>query len=677
MRNLLTALSFCVVVTAAGQEPAKDTAADQLPKGAIARLGTERMKNLDGYGTARIHPDGKQVIAVAGGRTVLLDPATGNEIGPFAKGTVRGMTHLSADGSRAVGTSFNGFVVWSCETGETVYELKRTLGYDDSLSLSGDGKRLAVGGRADEKDKKKPVAVTVYDVDGQKELASLTVAQNQSARMVLSGDGKRGVSWGYHYEQAKPGEEPDEDKNPSKLLQFWDVEAKKELGQGRLPAGFGVASVAITPTGDRCAASTGDGSVSLFDVATGKKVKELLGRSRVGLNLTFSPDGKSLASAASDGAVQVWEVESGKSLGVAPPPVAQDYLTVASIVFTGSGKAVALAQLNSTAVVWEVPSGKVITPVVGHQHPITGLVFTAEKELISAAFNGEVIRWDAAGKRVGNVPLTLPGARIHPFVPARVSAPPGGGVLVRNDGNSSLGVFDPVSGVQRFSLSTPYGGEPPVSFSADGKRMLVGVSGGYGKQAKGRLALIDAGNGTKAADVVVGPGAVLGVALTGDGKTAGVFRTVTDDKGVTKTLFNGIDLEGGKQLSEAEFKGYNFVRMAACPDGKSVLATAPDTSHLTKYDLATGKGEPFAGGKVLSSFGPVFSPDGKRVAVSADTYGGPPQISVFDFEGGKKTHTFQGHLRGVSAMAFSADGKTLATGSHDTTVLLWDLTKEQ
>ena len=353
--------------------------------------------------------------------------------------------------------------VWSCETGKAVYELKRPLGYDDSLFLSGDGKWLAVGGRADEKDKKKPVAVTVYDVDGQKEAASLTVAQNQSARMALSGDGKRGVSWGYHFEQGKPGEEPDEDKNPSRLLQFWDVSGKKELGQARLPAGYGIASVAITAAGDLCAASTGDGAVCLFDVATGKKVKELLGRSRVGLNLTFSADGKSLASAASDGAVQLWDVASGKSLGVAPPPVAQDYMTVSSVVFTGPGKAIALAQLNSSAVVWEVPSGKVITPVVGHQLPVTGLVFSAEKELISAAYNGEVIRWDAAGK---------------------------------------------------------------------------------------------------------------------------------------------------------------------------------------------------------------------RVAVAADTFGGAPQISVYDFDGGKKTHTFKGHLRGVSAMTFSADGKTLATASNDTTILLWDLTKE-
>lgn len=674
MRHLLSFTAVLSGFTAFAQEPAKD-APDALPKGAITRYGTERLKNLDGYGAVRLHPNGTQLIATVSGKPSLVDPATGGVVGPFAKGGGRTFTSLSADGSRAVSSTFDGFSVWTCETGKAVFELKRPVGYDDSLHLSGDGKRLAVGGRADEKDKKKPVAVTVYDVDGKKELASLAVAQNQNARMVLSADGKRGVSWGYHFEQSKPGVEPDEEKNPSRLLQFWDVDGQKELGQGRLPAGYGIASVAISAAGDRCAASTGDGSVSLFDVATGRKVMELLGRSRVGLNLTFSADGKSLASAAADGAVQVWDADTGKSLGVAPPPLNHDYLTVASIVFTGPGKAVALAQSNASALVWEVPSGKMISPVVGHQEVVSGLVFTADKGLVSAGSYGEVIRWDAGGKRAGDVALTTPGARHHPLVNARIVAPPGGGLLVRNDG-SGLGVFDPVSGVQKFSLPTPYGGEPPVAFSADGKRMLVGLSSGYGKGAKGRLMLIDVASGTKSSETATGAGTVQAVALTADGKSAGVFRTVTDDKGASKTLFTGIDLEAGKALSETPYTGFNSVRMAACPDGKSMLATAPDTGVLTLLDIASGKAEPFGGGKVFSTFGPVFSPDGKRLAVAADNYGGPPQITVYEFESGKKTHTFKGHVRGVSAIAFSADGKTLATGSYDTTVLLWDLTKE-
>lgn len=681
MRRTLATLALLIgpLTPLSAQEPAKDATGDPLPKGAIARLGTERMRNTDGFGTAaRLHPDGRRVIASMNSKLVLLDPVTGAPLEPFTKGSSRNnFAHLSADGSRAVSGNYEGFAVWATDTGKTVYDLKRQLGYDDALYLSGDGKFLAVGGHKDEKDKKKPVAVTVYDVDGKKEVASLKVAQNEWGKMVLSGDGKRGVTWGYYYEEPKPGQEPDEEKNTSHLLQFWDVTGQKELGTGRLTPGYSVSSVAIAAAGDVCAASTGDGIVALFDVGTGKKLKELLGRTRVGSTLTFSADGKTLAAASYDGAVQLWDVGSGKSLGVAPPPLAHDYLTIQSIVITGPSQAVALAQLNSAVVVWEVPSGKIISPVVGHKEPVTGVLFTSDKEVAVSGNYGEVTRWDTTGKRLGDVALTVPGVLHQPPQSARIIAPPGGGVFVRNDGGSALGVYDVKTGAQKFSLPTPFGGEPPVAFSADGKRMITGISGGYGVKSKSRLMVVDPVAGTKLTDVLIGPGSVHAVALTPDGKKAGVFRSVSDDKGATKMIFTGIDLNTGKPLGETEYKGFNTVRLVATTDNKTVLGTAPDTGSLMVYDLTTGKAEPFAGGKVSSSFGPVFSADGKRVAVTTDSYGGPPQIQVYDFEGGKKTHTLRGHLRPVGAMAFSPDGKTLATGSSDTTVLLWDLSKEQ
>ena len=49
---------------------------------------------------------------------------------------------------------------------------------------------------------------------------------------------------------------------------------------------------------------------------------------------------------------------------------------------------------------------------------------------------------------------------------------------------------------------------------------------------------------------------------------------------------------------------------------------------------------------------------------------------LWDVRTGKKIHTLQGHEHPVSSVAFSPDGGTLASGSRDGTILLWELTPD-
>lgn len=80
------------------------------------------------------------------------------------------------------------------------------------------------------------------------------------------------------------------------------------------------------------------------------------------------------------------------------------------------------------------------------------------------------------------------------------------------------------------------------------------------------------------------------------------------------------------------------------PDGKRVIASV--RGRLTLLDPATGKElKGFGDFKIYVSAGPVFSPDEKRVAVVGDP-SGRATISVFDWETGQRTHTFQGHKAG-------------------------------
>jgi WD40 repeat protein len=83
------------------------------------------------------------------------------------------------------------------------------------------------------------------------------------------------------------------------------------------------------------------------------------------------------------------------------------------------------------------------------------------------------------------------------------------------------------------------------------------------------------------------------------------------------------------------------------------------------------------GGEVLALRGHTsvvlclaFSPDGKRIATGS----GDLTIKLWDTATGQEVLSLRGHSAGVTSVAFSPDGHRLVSGSIDRTARVWDAT---
>jgi WD40 repeat protein len=691
-----------ILVTARGV-PA-DPPTLPLPAGAKAGNGTGMIANpgLNPRITP-LPPDYTALIATDGKSGVRRYDVLTNRSPHKNSDIAFGMFAVSADGKRAV------IVREQNPPGEKIYPITEvTTGKDfepfpipkgftapkqDSfnlqlrhVSLSANGKILAAAVHG-EKDFKG--MVIVWDVDAGAEVTRISTSQRGIPDLVLSPDGKFVATWGQSVDPvpADPNVPPlFPNSDPARTVRLWDVKTGIERFQFQTAATISPQIAAFSPDSTTLAIYAG-GTIDLFNAKTSKPLHTLLGRYGQGAHLVFSPDGKTLASINRSGIVQRWAVADGKLIGTTERPDDVPSVQIHGAGFADNDRLIVWATSSRVAIAWEVPSQKVLTPLSKHTNAVHSLAFTSDgKELITAGSDGQIFHWDAGTcKSLGAVPFRpMPGEIRN--------------LTLSTDGTRGITkgthmlVFDLVTGEQMFAVpgAPIVGGASTIHVtSSDFNRVATLTFSGTSKlgtgtvwDLKARRKLVEL-ELPKSMSFGGDPAATF--SPSGERLITATF-TRENSKQPSGMIITSWGLKTGAKLADVEVPGGGGRASLAAVDEKSVLVFARNVRgkeaslKLTVIDYTTGKltreidtipREPGGG-----SYGPIVFNSQRTLFAVGGPFGkdGEPAIRIYEWPSGKPLHTFVGHTLGVSSLAFSPDGKTLASGAHDSTILLWDLT---
>jgi RNA polymerase sigma factor (sigma-70 family) len=625
----------------------RDLHGDPLPVGASVRLGSARLwPGMFAFGlTSLDFTRAGNSLAMAGsdGAVHVWDTATGKEvarltapekgISQFPRRFV--LISFSPDGKTLAALDDRLCLrLWDVKSGKTRVLQALVGGRIGDLAFAPDGKVLALPDSFG--------AVRRWNVVTGKELPPLKGHSGPVRAVAFSADGKLLASGG-------------EDRD----VILWEAATGKPVHRC-LGHRDGVFAVAFAPDGKTLASRGGDGAVRIWERVTGRQVRwwrdpvtqVFSGQERL-VGLMYSRDGKTLA-AGGFGGLRMYDPATGKELR---------YVVGAGgdrgpVVPSPDGRYLATL-FGQRLHLLDAATGKILRRSHGHEGGILVAAFSPDRKTLATGSRDRTIRlWDLATGRELRTLRGHSGAVHH----LRFALDGKHLVSASEDANDRVvSRWDVDTGAEVQQFRTRGKGVQALHLSADGKRLTV--------LEKGTSALSwDTATGTTAAAWRL-PN-LFAAALSADGKTLAILASAP------MLEWQLLDMKPSATPRRMEGRGIDaFGKAVFSTDGRLLLTVSPNMS-LRLWDVFAARSvrwlyKPVGGnfpGQRSQNAAPAFSPDGRVVAVP----GRGGEVALLEVATGKERRTLNGGQGPVSFVAFTPEGDRLVTGSEDGTALVWN-----